>query len=407
MDYNGHPITFSLSLLYRFRTLQQYANIMNYQEKSLALHEKYRGKIGTEVKVPLQTRGDLSLAYTPGVAGPSEAIAKDISRAETLTSAKRTVAVISDGSSVLGLGNVGPDASLPVLEGKVAIFKTFANLDAFPIALSVHTPEKIAEAVIAIAPSFGAINLEDIKAPECFEVEKILQEKLFLPVMHDDQHGTAIAVLAGLINALKVVGKNKGEVRVIINGAGAAGIATAKLLHFVGFSNIILADSKGIISHSRTDLTEEKKEALVWSNQENISGDLKEALKKADVFIGLSKGNLLRAEDVSLMNENAIVFAMANPTPEITPEEARKGGARIVATGRSDFPNQINNALVFPGVFLGLIDGKISKITDRMKMASAEALASIVENPTEENIIPDIFNPNIVPTISEAVRKNS
>ncbi|MEK7531772.1 MAG: NADP-dependent malic enzyme [Patescibacteria group bacterium] len=380
---------------------------MNYQEKSLALHEKYRGKIGTEVKVPLQTRGDLSLAYTPGVAGPSEAIAKDISRAETLTSAKRTVAVISDGSSVLGLGNVGPDASLPVLEGKVAIFKTFANLDAFPIALSVHTPEKIAEAVIAIAPSFGAINLEDIKAPGCFEVEKILREKLFLPVMHDDQHGTAIAVLAGLINALKVVGKNKGEVRVIINGAGAAGIATAKLLHFVGFSNIILADSKGIISHSRTDLTEEKKEALVWSNQENISGDLKEALKKADVFIGLSKGNLLRAEDVSLMNENAIVFAMANPTPEITPEEARKGGARIVATGRSDFPNQINNALVFPGVFLGLIDGKISKITDQMKMASAEALASIVENPTEENIIPDIFNPNIVPTISEAVRKNS
>lgn len=377
----------------------------DYQKLSIAVHKKMRGKIAVISKLPINNRHDLSLAYTPGVAGPALEIAKNKKLAYDLTATKNSVAIISDGSAVLGLGNIGPEAALPIMEGKAALFKRFANIDGFPIVLATQDTEEIIAAVKAIAPTFGGINLEDISAPRCFEIENRLKKELSIPVMHDDQHGTAIVVLAGLINALRVVGKKKEYVKVVINGAGAAGVAIAKLFYQYGIRNIILSDSHGIISKSRKDLNATKKDLLKITNKENLSGTLADALKGRDIFIGVSKGNLLTASDVKNMNKNAIIFAMANPTPEIWPEEARRGGTRVVATGRSDFPNQINNVLVYPGIFKGAIESRTSEITTKMKIAAARALAAVVKKPTADKIIPDIFDKRVVTAVSSAVKK--
>jgi malate dehydrogenase (oxaloacetate-decarboxylating) len=354
-------------------------------------------------KVAIQNREDLSLAYTPGVAGPCLAIKDDPKEAFALTATKSMVAVISDGSAVLGLGNIGPLAALPVMEGKCALFKRFADISAFPIVLATQDTEAIIATIKAIAPTFGGINLEDIAAPRCFEIEERLKAELDIPVMHDDQHGTAIVVLAGLINALSVTNKKKESVRVVVNGAGAAGIAITKLLIHYGITDIILCDSKGIVGNHRSDLTPEKKQLMHSTNRENKTGVLHEALVDADIFIGVSKAGVLKVEDVKHMKEGAIIFAMANPTPEIMPLEAQKGGALIIATGRSDFPNQINNSLVFPGVFKGALEHRVSKITDDMKIRAAEALASVVKNPSTEKIIPGPFDEGVVEAVSSAI----
>lgn len=377
---------------------------MDYQQKSIEAHRKAVGKISIENKLPIENREDLSIAYTPGVAGVSLAISKNSNEAYELTSTKNMVAVISDGSAVLGLGDIGPLGAIPVMEGKCALFKKFAGLDAFPIVLDVHTEEEIIDAVLAIAPTFGGINLEDISGPKCFKIEKTLIEKLDIPVMHDDQHGTAIVVLAGLINALKVSGKEKENVKLVINGAGAAGIANAKLLSEFGFKNIILCDSKGALSKDRNDLNFEKLNALTYTNPNNESGSIHEVIAKADIFIGLSKGNLLTESNVKNMAEKSIIFAMANPTPEIMPDVANKAGAYIVATGRSDFPNQVNNVLAFPGVFKGAME-KRSKITNNMKIAAAMALADMVSTPDRDKIIPNPFEEGLANKVSEAVKK--
>ena len=377
----------------------------DYQKLSIAAHKKAHGKISVIGKLPINNREDLSIAYTPGVAGPALAIAKNKALAYDLTATKNGVAIVSDGSAVLGLGNIGPEAALPIMEGKAVLFKRFANIDGFPIVLSTQNTDEIVAAVKAIAPTFGGINLEDISAPRCFEIEARLKKELSIPVMHDDQHGTAIVVLAGLMNALKVVRKDKKSIRVVINGAGAAGVAIAELLHHYGVRNIVVCDSQGIVSGGRRDLTPIKKEILKITNGKNISGSLYDALKNVDVFIGVSKGNLLKARDVKTMAKRAIIFAMANPTPEIMPSEARRAGAAIVASGRSDFPNQINNVLVYPGIFKGAIESRTSKITDEMKIAAAEALAAVVKKPTAKKIIPDIFDKKVVLAISNAVKK--
>ena len=377
----------------------------DYQKLSIEAHKKARGKIEVVSKMPINNRHDLSIAYTPGVAGPALEIAKNKKLAYDFTATKNGVAIISDGSAVLGLGNIGPEGALPIMEGKAVLFKRFANIDGFPIVLSTQNTDEIVAAVKAIAPTFGGINLEDISAPRCFEIEERLKKELSIPVMHDDQHGTAIVVLAGLINALKVVGKNKKSIRVVINGAGAAGVAITKLLHHYGTQNMIICDSQGIVNKKRHDLTPIKKEILKITNKENISGSLYDALKDSDVFIGVSKGNLLKASDIKIMTRKAIIFAMANPTPEIMPKEAKRGGAAIVASGRSDFPNQINNVLVYPGIFKGAIESRTSKITEEMKIAVAEALAAVVKKPTAEEIIPDIFNKKVVLAVSNAIKK--
>lgn len=376
---------------------------MNYQEESIKAHRKSRGKIEVNSKMPVTNRAELSIVYTPGVAGPCLEIARDKNLVYELTSTKNGVAIVSDGSAVLGLGNIGPEAALPVMEGKAVLFKTFAGLDAFPIVLGTQDIEEIIAAVKAIAPTFGGINLEDISAPRCFQIEERLKNELDIPIMHDDQHGTAIVVLAGLINALKVRGKKKEKVNIVVNGAGAAGIAITKLLKLYGFENIILCDSKGVVHKNRHDLTPEKKEILKITNKENKTGGLSQAVVGADIFIGVSKANLLNKDDVKRMNEGAIIFAMANPTPEIMPEEAISGGASIIATGRSDFPNQINNSLAFPGIFKGAIEGRVKKITDEMKIRAAIALAGVVENPTAEKIIPDPFDAGVVEAVSGAI----
>ncbi len=376
---------------------------MDYQEKSIEAHRRARGKISVEGKLPVGNREELSIAYTPGVAGPSLAIAKDKKVAYELTATKNGVAIISDGSAVLGLGDIGPEAALPVMEGKAVLFKRFAGIDGFPIVLSVRTPDEIVAAVKAIAPTFGGINLEDISAPRCFEIEKRLIEELDIPVMHDDQHGTAIVVLAGIINALKVVGKTKENARVIISGSGAAGIATGKLLAIFGIGDVIFCDSTGSIHKNRQDLSPTKQELLTFSNKQSREGALLEVLRGTDIFIGVSKGNLLKKEHVATMAKDAIVFALANPTPEIMPEEARAGGAKVVATGRSDFSNQINNVLAYPGIFKGAIEKQVRRITDEMKIAAAEALANFVKNPTPEKIIPDPFEEGIAEAVAEAV----
>lgn len=377
----------------------------DYAALSIAAHQKHRGKLSVECTMPIKNKDDLSIAYTPGVAAPSLEIAKDISKARDFTTAKNTVAIISDGSAVLGLGDIGPQAALPVMEGKAALLKRFAGINGFPIVLSERTVDGIITAVKAIAPTFGAINLEDISAPRCFEIERRLAEELDIPVMHDDQHGTAVVVLAGLMNALTLTKRKKEDTVVVIAGAGAAGIATAKLLRIWGIQTITMIDRKGIISHARNELNPTKRELLAFTNPEHRSGSLSDALTHADVFIGLSQPNTLLSGMIARMHQDPIIFALANPTPEIMPEDAHRAGASVVATGRSDFPNQINNSLAFPGIYKGLIEGRLTKVTDTMKVAAAYAIAGMVKKPTPERIVPGAFDKDIAEMVSRAVRR--
>lgn len=382
----------------------------NLKSKTLKLHAKYKGKLATAVKTPLKSIADLSLVYTPGVAEVSRAIAQNSKEINKYTIKSHTIAVITDGSAVLGLGNLGPEAALPVMEGKCAIFKTFAGLDAFPICLTSQDPKEIIKAVRMIAPVFGAVNLEDISAPACFEVEEGLQD-LGIPVMHDDQHGTAIAMLGPLMNAVKVVWKDWFKLKVVVSGAGAAGSAVVKMLSCHGLDvnycskvgEVIVLDSQGIIYQGRPKLETYKKELAGFTNPRKIKGGLKEALEGADVFIGVSAPNILKPEWIKLMAKDPIIFAMANPTPEIMPDLAKKAGVAVMATGRSDFPNQVNNALVFPGLFKGALDAKAKRITPKMKLAAAKALAEMIKKPTAQKIVPSIFDPKVVKTISQAV----
>ncbi len=372
----------------------------NFGEESVNIREKTGGQIYTGLKKELKTIEDLSIFYTPGIAEPCRRIADDKKLAKKLTVKKNMVAVISDGSAVLGLGNIGPEAALPVMEGKSMIFKQFGGVDAIPIVLDTQDTEEIIQTVKNIAPTLGGINLEDISAPRCFKIEERLIEELDIPVFHDDQHGTAMVVLAGLINALKITEKNKSEVRVVFSGAGAAGIAIAKLLKSWDIKHMEMVDSRGIVACEREDLTDSKKEFCTYRK-----GTIADALKGADVFIGVSKAGLVTPEMVKSMNKDAIIFAMANPTPEIFPDEAREAGAKIVATGRSDFPNQINNSLIFPGFFRGLLDAGITKITTEMKIAAAEALANVLQDPTPEKIIADPFDPEVPKAVAESAKK--
>ena len=376
----------------------------NNDKNALELHKKFGGKITMALRdqEPM-TREKLSAYYSPGVAAVCLAIEKDPSKLREYTWTNNLVAVISDGSAVLGLGDIGPKASYPVMEGKAFLFKHFANIDSVPIVLDVHTADEIVETVKNIAGSFGAINLEDISAPKAFEVEERLKAELDIPVFHDDQHGTAVVTLAGLINATKVVGKNLKDCKIVLVGAGAAGTAITKLLFKYAKPNIIAVDSKGIISSSRNDLNDAKKELLKITNPHNVSGSFNDALAGADIFIGVSKADLLSEEDVKKMAANPIVFGLANPNPEIKPELAKKAGVAILATGRSDYPNQVNNAVAFPGIFRGALDNKVSKITDDHKIAAAEAIASLVNEPSEENIIPSVFDERLVPTIASKI----
>jgi malate dehydrogenase (oxaloacetate-decarboxylating) len=378
---------------------------MNYDELAVELHKKYKGKISTVLRDQGElTREKLSAYYTPGVAEISRIVAADPSKIGEYTWTNNLVAVISDGSAVLGLGNIGPEGAMPVMEGKALLFKHFADIDSVPIVLNVHTADEIVATVKAIAPSFGAINLEDIAAPICFEVEERLKKELVIPVMHDDQHGTATVVLAGLINAMKVVGKELADAIIVIVGAGAAGVAIAKLLNKYADPSIFAVDSKGVISHNRTDLNESKKLLLEFTNLANIAGSLEDIVAGADVFIGVSQPGLLTPEMVKSMNKNPVIFALANPTPEIMPDLAKAAGAAIVATGRSDFPNQVNNALAFPGIFRGALDNHVNKITDEHKIAAAEVIAAMVPNPTTDEIIPSVFTPNLAATIAKVIR---
>ncbi len=377
---------------------------MNYDQTSLDLHRKHKGKIALAPKVHIETREDLSWAYTPGVAAPCLAIQKEPSQAWELTSRRNWVAVITDGSAVLGLGDIGPLAGLPVMEGKAVLFKEFANVDAFPILLNTQNVDEIVETVKRISLSFGGINLEDISAPRCFEIEERLVEALDIPLWHDDQHGTAIVVLAGLINALKLTDREFATAKMVISGAGAAGVAIAKILLSQGAKDVIAVDSKGIISFSRADLNESKKRLLVLTNPNNVDGSLAEALKDADVFIGVSAPGIVTEEMVRSMAPQAIVFAMANPIPEIMPDVAKSAGAAIVASGRSDFANQINNVLAFPGMFRGALDAGAKKITDAMKLAAAKALAEYVQEPTPDHIIPNALDKNVAYVVAKAVQ---
>lgn len=377
---------------------------MNYDELALTLHKDHKGKITTRLRDEESlTKEKLAAYYTPGVAAVSRAIVDDPSKLGDYTWTNNLVAVISDGSAVLGLGNIGPRGSMPVMEGKALLFKHFADIDSVPITLDVHTPDEIVASIKAIAPSFGAINLEDIAAPQCFEIEERLKAELDIPVFHDDQHGTAIVVLAGLINAAKVTKRDLLNSRIVIVGAGAAGTAIAKLLALYGVDNIVAVDSKGVISNARTDLNEAKKHLLKYVD-ESASGDLASALQNADIFIGVSQPGLLTKEHIQSMAKDPIIFALANPTPEIMPDIAHAAGAAVVATGRSDFPNQVNNALVFPGIFRGALDNKVRNITDLHKIAAAKKLAEIVSSPDAEHIIPSIFEEGTVQAISKIVK---
>lgn len=375
----------------------------NVYKESIALHKKYFGKLATLVKTPVKDKKDLSLAYTPGVAGVCLELAKNPQKARSLSLKANTVAIVSDGSAVLGLGNIGAYGAIPVMEGKAALFKAFGNVDAFPICLNTQDSEEIIKIIKNMAPVFGGINLEDIEAPRCFEIERRLIKELDIPVMHDDQHGTAVVVLAALINALRVVKKNK-DLKIAVNGAGAAGIAVTKLLLEYGFKNITLCDSKGAISKKRKDLNGEKKLMLKVTNLEGEEGDIHQIIRGKDLFIGLSKGNLLDKSDVQKMNKKPVIFAMANPTPEIMPDIALKAGAAVVATGRSDFNNQINNVLAFPGIFRGALDHKVIKITDKMLIKAAVNLSKMVKNPTAEKIIPTPFEKGISLAVAKAIR---
>jgi len=377
---------------------------MDLKTKAINLHKRHQGKLKVASKIPLRNLKDLSLVYTPGVGAVSSLIAKNKKLVRDLTFKRNSVAVVSDGSAVLGLGNIGPEAALAVMEGKAVIFKEFADIDAIPIVLNTQDSEKIIEIVKAISPTFGGINLEDISAPRCFEIEERLKKELDIPVMHDDQHGTAIVVLAALVNAARVVKKKFSNLKVVISGVGPAGAATAKLLLKASIKNIIIIDSKGIISTKRQDLLPYKKELVKITNPKKLSGDCNKAIENADVFIGLSRPNVLLSSDVKKMAKSAIVFAMANPIPEIMPDVAKKAGAAIVATGRSDFPNQINNALVFPGVFRGALDHQVRQITDKMKMKAAYALAGLIKKPNPNKIVPSIFDKRLVKTVAKVIR---
>lgn len=375
-------------------------------EKALKLHEKWQGKIETVSKCRIKTREDLALAYTPGVAEPCKVIAENKDAVYTYTSKANTVAVVSDGSAVLGLGNIGAYAAMPVMEGKAALFKEFGNVNAVPICLDTQDTEEIIDTVIRIAPAFGGINLEDISAPRCFEIESRLKEVLDIPVFHDDQHGTAIVVLAGVMNGLRLTGKKKEDCKVVVNGAGSAGIAITRLLLTYGFKHVTMCDRFGIISKNYPNLNWMQEEMTKYTNLENKEGTLADALKGADVFVGVSAPGIVTAEMVASMNKDAIMFAMANPVPEIMPDIARAAGARVVGTGRSDFPNQINNVTAFPGIFKGALEGRARQITEEMKLAAAAALAGLVsdEELSEDFIMPDPFDPRIVNVVSKAVK---
>lgn len=375
-------------------------------EKALKLHEEWQGKIETTSKCRIKTREDLALAYTPGVAEPCKVIAENKEAVYTYTSKANTVAVVSDGSAVLGLGNIGAYAAMPVMEGKAALFKEFGNVNAVPLCLDTQDTEEIIETVIRIAPAFGGINLEDISAPRCFEIETRLKEALDIPVFHDDQHGTAIVVLAGIMNGLRLTGKKKEDCRVVVNGAGSAGVAITRLLLNYGFKHMTMCDRFGIISKSYPNLNWMQEEMTKYTNLENKEGTLADALKGADVFVGVSAPGIVTAEMVASMNKDAIMFAMANPVPEIMPDIARAAGARVVGTGRSDFPNQINNVTAFPGIFKGALEGRARQITEEMKLAAAAALAGLVsdEELSEDFIMPDPFDPRIVDVVSKAVK---
>ncbi len=376
--------------------------------KALFMHEKWNGKLEIVSKAPVKSREDLAVAYTPGVAEPCRVIAKDKEAAYRYTMKANTVAVVSDGSAVLGLGNIGPHAAMPVMEGKAVLFKEFGGVNAVPICLDTQDTEEIIKAVTWLAPAFGGINLEDISAPRCFEIEERLKAILDIPVFHDDQHGTAIVVLAGIINALKVVHKKKEDCRVVINGAGSAGIAIAKLLLTYGFPHIILCDKSGIISKSTEGLNWMQQEMAKVTNLSGETGTLADALKGADIFIGVSAPNIVTPEMVKSMNRDSILFPMANPVPEIMPDAAKAAGARVVGTGRSDFPNQVNNVMAFPGIFKGALEGRAVKITEEMKFAAAEAIAGLVpENElSEDNIMPEAFNPKVVELVADAVKSH-
>lgn len=382
---------------------------MNYNEMALKMHEEHKGKISVTSKVAVKTRDDLSTAYTPGVAEPCRKIRDDKSEVYRYTAKGNLVAVVSDGTAVLGLGDIGSEAAMPVMEGKSILFKEFAGIDAFPICLDTKDTDEIVETVKRLAPTFGGINLEDISAPRCFEIERRLKEELDIPVFHDDQHGTAIVVSAGLTNALKYVGKEFSEAKVVINGAGSAGISICKLLLELGVGDIVLVDRNGILAVGEEWMNPAQKEMAEKTNKEQIHGDLKTAMQGRDVFVGVSAPNIVTAEMVSTMAKDAVVFAMANPTPEIMPDEAKKGGAKVVATGRSDFPNQINNVLVFPGIFRGALDARATDITEEMKIAAVRAIADIIkpEELTEDYIIPGAFDERVADNVAREVAKTA
>lgn len=377
---------------------------MDYNKLALELHEKYKGKITTSLRDKEELNRDkLSAYYSPGVGAVSQAIAENPADLPKYTWTNNLVAVISDGSAILGLGNLGPKAAMPVMEGKALLFKHFANVDAVPIVLDVHEPEEIIATVKAIAPSFGAINLEDIAAPKCFEIEERLKAELDIPVFHDDQHGTAVVVLAGLINAAKLTGRNLADCKFVVIGAGAAGTAIIKLLNLYGAKNIVAVDSRGIVGKSRTDLNAEKTALLEYVDASQ-SGSIEDAITDADVFIGVSRAGLLTPELVQKMAKDPIVFALANPVPEIMPDVAKQAGVAIIGTGRSDFPNQVNNSLAFPGIFRGALDHGVKKITDQHKLAAAEALANLVENPTIDKVVPTAFDEGVVEAVANVIR---
>lgn len=381
---------------------------MTLQEKALALHKEWNGKLETVSKTPVKSREALSLAYTPGVAEPCKVIAENKDAAYQYTMKANTVAVVSDGSAVLGLGNIGPYAAMPVMEGKAVLFKEFGGVNAVPICLDTQDTEEIIKAVTWLAPAYGGINLEDISAPRCFEIEERLKEILDIPVFHDDQHGTAIVVLAGIINALKVVKKQKEQCKVVVNGAGSAGVAITKLLLTYGFENVIMCDKVGIVSTSTQGLNWMQEKMAKLTNPNNETGSLADALKGADIFVGVSAPNIVTAEMVKSMAPDSILFAMANPTPEIMPDVAKAAGARVVGTGRSDFPNQVNNVVAFPGIFKGALEGRATQITEEMKLAAANAIAGIVpeDELNEDNIMPEAFNPKVAELVAEAVKSH-
>lgn len=381
---------------------------MTLAEKALKLHEEWNGKLETVSKTPVKSREDLALAYTPGVAEPCKVIAQDKEAAYKYTMKANTVAVVSDGSAVLGLGNIGPYAAMPVMEGKAVLFKEFGGINAVPICLDTQDTEEIIRAVTYLAPGFGGINLEDISAPRCFEIEERLKATLDIPVFHDDQHGTAIVVLAGIINALKVVGKKKEDCKVVVNGAGSAGVAITRLLLTYGFPYIVMCDKVGIVSRDTEGLNWMQQKMTEVTNPKNETGSLADAMKGADIFVGVSAPGIVTEEMVASMNKDAILFAMANPVPEIMPDLAKKAGARVVGTGRSDFPNQVNNVVAFPGIFKGALEGRATQITEEMKLAAANAIASLVpeDELSDDNIMPEAFMPQVADAVAEAVKSH-